>query len=226
MKLILCDISRIPIEADFESVLPKMEERARERILRFRRREDRYRAFARDVLLSWALQALFPGRRAALEKNEYGKPFVPQEAAPSEKKEFSISHSGDLVAIAYGTGRVGLDVERLERIKDVEKLLRFFSDEEKKRIIGAADSKREFIRVWTYREAFSKLVGVGLSLFEREPVHLNFDGPKTTYRNSFFYFWEWTYPDYQITLCLEKPDEEIETVHADPSLWKRMLAVF
>ena len=152
IKMILCDMADIAIEEDYERLLAGLGEKERAQICRFRQLEDRYRALIRQGLLSFALREMFPGRKVTLEKNKYGKPMV-KEGEPDDtldtgaginrEHDFNISHSGRLVVICFGRGPVGVDVERWERVKDIDRMLRFFSEEERRRIKAASDPKKE-----------------------------------------------------------------------------------
>ena len=222
MKLIICDITKISIKEDFDRIIDTLEAKARERILRFRQEKDRFRALARDGLLSYVLREAYPGRSVALSKNEYGKPFISQILPPPANADpiaFNISHSGDLVIIGYGKGQIGVDVEYLERLSDVDKMLRFFSSDENRLVNSSEDHVHEFIRIWTYREAFSKLIGEGIPLFSREPVAIRYDTKDVCYHGRWFYFSEISYPMHQICVCTGEKNVPIEVYMADQSVW-------
>lgn len=212
MRLSVCDMRKINIERDYHRVLPLLSEEKRKEILRYRQEEGRYRALVREVMVSWALEESFPGNRILIGKNEYGKPFIAGMRHPDgtlcDRKEygdfdFNLSHSGALVALVYGKRRSGIDVERLNRVSDYGKLLRFFSEKEQRQILTSPDPEREFYRVWTFREAFSKEEGIGLSLFEREPVDIDFKKNEVCFHGRWYHFTEYEYPGYQISLCME-----------------------
>lgn len=231
MKIYLCDKSKLNLDAHYERVLEGLEAAGRESVLRFRQQEDRHRALVREILLRRILHEVFPERRIQIDENEYGRPFVAgmwqADGSPIGGKDyagfdFNISHSGDLIIIAFGErcafnagtsanvcngaglfseGPLGIDVERLGRAGDYKKILRFFSQEEQD-LIGSSDHpERDFYRVWTCREAFSKLEGTGLSLFDKEPVHINYKEKNVIYHGKIYCFHEFAYPGYQITLC-------------------------
>lgn len=98
-----------------------------------------------------------------LEYSPWGKPFLPHGAAEA----FSISHSGEVVAAAFADAlsEVGLDVEAMAAF-DWEPVADRFHPEETAAIrkCGEADRLREFYRVWTLKEAYSKSLGMGLRL--------------------------------------------------------------
>nr|UXE46181.1 hypothetical protein Hi04_10k_c5801_00039 [uncultured bacterium] len=83
---------------------------------------------------------------------EDGKPTLPLPV------DFSISHSGVLIACALVTkGRVGLDVEML-RPMDVQVFRRMFTDAER---AHAGSDPRKFFDLWSSKEAVIKAWGQG-----------------------------------------------------------------
>ena len=78
---------------------------------------------------------------------------------------FSLSHTKDAVAVAVSlTHPVGVDIQTDDGF-DEDKMLRvakrFFSERELSQMDGAQSFKREFLRIWTCKEAVSKLYGTG-----------------------------------------------------------------
>ncbi len=155
---------------------------------------------ARAYLYDTVIKRTFGDANPDIEKNEHGKPsFLP----PHNYCHFNISHSGDYVVMAMADTEIGVDVERKGRAKDYKKLLRFFYEHEKNRVLNAADGEDEFFKIWTYREAFSKLTGVGLVLFSHEDITIDYDKNRVTYQNQDYVFYEYGLkPEYRLTLCV------------------------
>jgi 4'-phosphopantetheinyl transferase len=96
----------------------------------------------------------------------HGKPVV-----PGGDLEFSVAHSGDLVAVAVAMAPVGVDVEQLEERPrelgggDPDTLARLvLADEERAALALAHPSGRAhaFLVAWTRKEAVTKAKGDGL----------------------------------------------------------------
>ena len=96
----------------------------------------------------------------------HGKPVV-RHGGP----EFSVAHSGDLVAVAVATAPVGVDVEQLEGRShelgggDPATLARVvFAAEEQAALaaVAASGRARAFLVAWTRKEAVTKAKGDGL----------------------------------------------------------------
>jgi 4'-phosphopantetheinyl transferase len=116
-----------------------------------------------------------------------GKP----ELGPDCKLRFNLSHSGALTVFAFAYElELGVDVEQIREIKDIEAVVRrFFCPEEAAEVLGAPDTARAhvFHTCWTRKEAFIKATGNGLStpldsfrvtVKDNEPTrlaHINFN---------------------------------------------------
>jgi len=103
-------------------------------------------------------------------KTVEGKPFL--ESNPN--LHFSISHAGEYVVCAISDKPVGVDIESIDR--DVflpGKLQRLdamaqkcLSENEMKKFIQSneVEKKELFIKYWTRKEAYSKVIGKGIGM--------------------------------------------------------------
>ena len=83
-----------------------------------------------------------------------GKPYL-----ASGEKHFSISHSGEMVIMAFSDSQVGIDIELIKN-RDYKKISqKYFIEEEQKRI----SSLESFLVLWTKKESFLKYTGDGLT---------------------------------------------------------------
>jgi 4'-phosphopantetheinyl transferase len=91
----------------------------------------------------------------------HGKPFLADGAI-----EFNLSHSGDWALLAMASDRaVGVDIERIKPVAELEKLTaRFLMAAEHERIVALDEADRllAFFRTWTCKEAYLKATGEGL----------------------------------------------------------------
>ncbi len=91
-----------------------------------------------------------------------GKPFIVNASGC----EFSISHSGEWLAIAMGGAPVGIDIETRTPGVEVSKLAtRFFSAADAALLNAQSPHERNahFARQWVAKEAALKAAGVGIS---------------------------------------------------------------
>lgn len=128
-----------------------------------RRRADAYRTEEAAVrcIVGGALL------RYALGSDDYtedrlpdGKPYI------RNKPDFhyNLSHSGNLVVLAYGSTELGVDVERIRSDVDAEGIgRRFFTPQEQQFLKdGASDERQRFFELWTKKESYLKYLGTGL----------------------------------------------------------------
>jgi 4'-phosphopantetheinyl transferase len=91
-----------------------------------------------------------------------GKPAIEQ----SEGIEFNLTHSGELALAAVSLGcPVGIDVERLRPLEDMQTIAEhFFCPDEADEIMSLPLDQRElaFFTCWTRKEAYIKALGDGL----------------------------------------------------------------
>ena len=105
-----------------------------------------------------------PPKELLFRYNPYGKPFI-------ENKEglcFNLAHSQDVAVFGFSIEReIGIDVEQIRQISDMEVLAaRFFCKEETAKLMRLLPSDRcsAFFRCWTRKEAYIKALGKGLGI--------------------------------------------------------------
>lgn len=86
--------------------------------------------------------------------NRYGKPYLPSHP----EVDFSISHSGEYVALAVTFGkRIGIDIELIDENIELSSASIVFSKSECNLVKNYAD----FFTIWTKKEAYLKCIRVG-----------------------------------------------------------------
>jgi len=112
----------------------------------------------------------------------YLKPFV-DPAYHKSALSFNVTHRRDIaLAVVTATIAVGIDIEIVEPLSDLESLAaRFLSEREQKFVDAVADAERTkaFLTAWTRKEAYLKALGDGLV---REPklIDVRLDRSPTT----------------------------------------------
>lgn len=104
-----------------------------------------------------------PPQAIGLEEGHHGKPRL---AASLPRLEFNVSHSGQLALIALGRTPLGVDLEHLDRPLDWRELAPACCHPDELpalRRMPDPDGYRQFLRLWTLREAYVKGTGEGLS---------------------------------------------------------------
>ena len=80
--------------------------------------------------------------------------------------DFNVSHSGDYVAVAVGREQVGVDLEQIRSVREMESIMhRYFHPDEAVAWRSLAPGLREeaFFVLWSAREAAMKCAGLGLA---------------------------------------------------------------
>ncbi len=156
-SLDLPDAARGPREAALSTT-------EREQCGRLVRTSDRARCAAARAILRVVLSK-YTGespRALSIAAGATGKPFLDRATGV----RFNMSHTGALALIAVARDvEVGVDVERLRAVQDMEGILEnFFSDQERTYLYsrGPEDRTRTFFRLWTRRESAAKAMGIGL----------------------------------------------------------------
>jgi len=83
-----------------------------------------------------------------------------------DKIHFSISHSGEYIVVAFDDHPLGVDVEAVKDFSAVRIANHFFTSneiEELKKTSGY-DLNKKFCELWTRKECYGKLTGLGLLL--------------------------------------------------------------
>ena len=152
----------------FHSYRELLTDEETERYIRFAFEKDRKqflltRALERDVLSRYL--GVEPAA-LVFTRNEYGKPAL---AEPLDRQiTFSLSHTQGLSVCAVASEQmIGVDVESLQRIPSHQDIAKRFFASSEVAFLGSLDEmerRREFLRLWTLKEAFVKARGLGLSI--------------------------------------------------------------
>lgn len=107
------------------------------------------------------LQYGFEFEDSDIAKNEHGKPYF----VNNKKLHFNISHSKEMAAIVLDDKPCGIDIELLRDIR-YNVAERFFSKDELEWIDEACGEEKvlRFFKVWTGKEAYTKMLGIGLTV--------------------------------------------------------------
>ncbi|KAM3406685.1 hypothetical protein ACQJBY_000645 [Aegilops geniculata] len=130
------------------------------------------RALLRTTLSRYTGYKIDP-RSFEFKKNKFGKPEVlwPQDDSTAEQPlHFNISHTTSLIACGIAiNARIGIDIEEKKRntTKNILSLARrYFTPSEVNYLSEISDSdaqRKEFLKLWTLKEAYVKALGMGFS---------------------------------------------------------------
>jgi 4'-phosphopantetheinyl transferase len=151
--------------ASAPGLLALLDVHERARLDRFRRAPDRARYLAAHALARLVLASLVGERPEALTFDRTCRCGAPHgKPTRAGGPEFSLTHGGDLVGVAVrlGGGPVGLDVEPVRPLSDLDGMARHVSSPAELARQPAADPDA-FLAAWTRKEALLKATGDGIS---------------------------------------------------------------
>jgi 4'-phosphopantetheinyl transferase len=168
-----CELAASP--PDVEACFRWLSESERARAARFgqpklRDRYDVGRASLRRILGD---TLGLPPASVPIVRGPRGRPRLDMDAT----LDFNVSHTGDVAVITIvRDARVGVDVERLDRIVNVAGIARKFLTPGEQSALARLDAdaaRRTLLALWTCKEAMSKATGDALSApFASIDVHL------------------------------------------------------
>ena len=154
------DLARCDL--DFISQCLSGDEWTKAHRFRFGIHQDRYaagRAILRTLLGRYL--GCLP-EQVEVRETTWGKPCL----AAGDGLQFNVSHSEDLLLIAVSRRPVGIDVEHIRPLEDIEMIAQsvFSRDEiETWRELEKEEKLEAFFRLWTRKEALLKGIGLGIT---------------------------------------------------------------
>ena len=89
---------------------------------------------------------------------KYGKPYLLNYA----DYHFSVSHSEDCIVYVSDQHPIGIDVEQIKKC-NFSVARRCFTSYENNFVANSADQNKAFFQIWTSKEAYVKMSGIGLT---------------------------------------------------------------
>lgn len=159
----------------YNKMLELVGENKREKLLRLKQHKKQLQSLIADVLLRVILCARFNIDVNDMKFDDMnGKPYLVGESVC-----FNVSHSENMVAVAFSDRNIGVDLEKTRSVNP--KLIdRYFTICEKEYInVDLPDWESRFFEIWTKKEAFLKRSGVGLRVKLNELETKTCEGIKT-----------------------------------------------
>ena len=144
---------------DLEAALKEISEQRREQALKFRYELGQRLCVLAYLLLKKGLREIYGiTDNPIFEYNEHSKPSI----VGHPEIYFNLSHCKEAVVCVISDQPIGVDVESIREYK--ESLVRYtMNDEEIHEIESSENPAAAFIRLWTMKEATTKLIGTGIS---------------------------------------------------------------
>ena len=146
-------------EFDLEAALGEISEQRREQALKFKYEQGQRLCVLAYLLLKQGLREGYGiSENPVFEYNEHGKPSI----VGHPEIFFNLSHCKEAAICVVSDQPVGVDVESIREYR--ESLVNYtMNDEEIAQIKSAENPASTFIRLWTMKEATTKLIGTGIS---------------------------------------------------------------
>lgn len=149
--------------------------------------------------------------------NAYGRPDIVNAQARDECVTFNLSHTQSLIVLGVSKRRaLGVDVENLwAREASIDIADRYFAPQEVAALAAAPRHQRQyrFFEYWTFKEAYIKARGMGLSLpLDKFSFHYPDDRaveiaihPEFADHSKRWQFWQFRpTPEYLVAICAER----------------------
>jgi 4'-phosphopantetheinyl transferase len=139
---------------NLDQPLPKKFQKFAER---FRNTADQWRALFSDLLLRSVLGKELGLEKVEIQRDAYGKPFC-------LGRHFNLSHSEKVIVLVTDEEAVGIDVEFIRPLDNLEEMADFLAESEKQDILSKSGDERLklFYEYWTLKESYVKALGEGL----------------------------------------------------------------
>lgn len=157
VDILYADLKRPFLE--YEKYLPLLSEERRKKISQLRFDKDKIVSLLTELLAKHRISqdVGIPFSDIKFLYNQYGKPYIDHQ-----DYHFSISHSGNCILFAEGTIPIGIDVQQCSE-EPQKSAMHFFTENERQYINDSHDVAHAFYKIWTSKEAYVKMLGLGLS---------------------------------------------------------------
>ena len=142
-------------EAEYEAAYKDLSLSRKMRINRLKLEKDKKRSLLGEILLKKLLKE--EKVVAEILSSDNGKPYLSDDSFC-----VSISHSGEMAAVALSDNAIGIDVEEIREITP-ELIKKVCTEKEKEYIESSEDKNSAFLEVWTAKEAYFKKQGTGIT---------------------------------------------------------------
>ena len=141
-----------------------------------------------ELLLVHALKDYANIDQYDIDYNKYGKPYLKN----INNIYFNISNTSNINVCVVSDQEIGVDIESPKYVSGIFNLV--FTNKEKELVRMSNNKELDFIKIWTMKESYVKLLGVGISFGLK-----NVDTTKLTDKIDFKF-----YKNYVIAIATEK----------------------
>lgn len=146
-------------EEQFVQILTLLPASDRREILRYRTFDDRKSKAVTAVILQKMIKEEFGISQPVICRSPQGKPYLKEYP----QLFFNVSHCREACAVAFADRPVGIDVQEIRSFSQVTAEW-VCSESELTALAGSDNPDRFFIRMWTMKESYVKMTGIGISV--------------------------------------------------------------
>ncbi len=205
VRIIYADVSPLNDDRIFSSFFENASDERQKKINAFRFRKDKNLCLGASVLIDAGLEKYgLREKEMAYGIRENQKPYF----IDTPEIYFNISHSEAMAAVAFSDAEIGIDIEKIKDA-DIKIAKRFFAEDEYKYLEKFEEKERrsrEFYRLWTLKESFMKVTGLGMKLpLNQFCIRINKNGVSVNYDkvDRDYCFYEYFTGGYCISVCSE-----------------------
>ena len=160
-KTYYTDFSSLLEPSMLEKKLPLVPPERQERIETAKRPETKSSLLAAGLLLNTVMKQEYNISAFEVAIANHGKPYL----VGHEDIHFNLSHSGTIAVCTVSDTEVGVDIEKTDAPHDMMGVAnRFFSLLEYNAMLMSYNPKEAFCRLWTLRESYVKMRGMGFAI--------------------------------------------------------------
>ena len=160
-KTYYTDFSSLLDPSMLEKKIPLVPPERQERIETAKRPETKASLLAAGMLLNAVIKQEYNISAFEVAIANHGKPYL----VGHEDIHFNLSHSGTIAVCTVSDTEVGVDIEKTDAPHDMMGVAnRFFSLLEYNAILMSHNPKEAFCRLWTLRESYVKMRGMGFAI--------------------------------------------------------------
>lgn len=147
----------------YKNLLSIVSKERQVRISRMKFDMDRFRLLISEIIARQYIskEIGIPFEMIEFKQGLYGKPYITLEKPLS----FNWSHAGDWILFAMDSTSIGVDVEQIHHVKELDLAKRFFAPEEVAQLetMPPEARRRHFFKLWSLKESYIKWKGTGMN---------------------------------------------------------------
>ena len=196
IKVYYSNVASIPA-VKIDELIPTLPHWRQEAAKNIKQNQNHKLSVAAGVLYARAINYAGISPDTIVLENGHGKPYL----RDYPDVHFSLSHSGDYAMCVISCFPIGCDIQKISDAR-THVARRFFTPAEQLYLQSSDNPQAEFTRIWTRKESYVKMKGLGISACPLTSFDVISD---SSLPDAIFY--ELDLPDHHATVCCSVPGE-------------------